>query len=100
VGLSGSQEFPSPFFFYKAARPRRRDHQALLDETVDWRYFVQCVLESLQPPHIIELLILLTWSLEHTWKVGRPAYLHRLGHFDTRDGIHGDEKATVSGQIF
>jgi hypothetical protein len=36
-------------------------------------------LEFLQPAHILELLILSAWSLEHTWKVGRPAYVHRLG---------------------
>jgi hypothetical protein len=63
------------------------------DETEDWQYFVQCILEFLRPPHILELLILSTWSSNHTWKVDRPTYLRRLGFCDTRDGIveHGDQ---------
>jgi hypothetical protein len=52
-----------------------RDYR-LGDETEDWQYFVQCVLEFLRPPHILELLILSTWSSNHTWKVDPPLHTY------------------------
>lgn len=63
------------------------------DETGDWRCFVACFLEFLQLPHILELLILPTWSSGHTWKLDLRVYLRRLGFFNTWDGIveHGDQ---------
>jgi hypothetical protein len=86
-------DIPSFSIWLKGQREDVIQDYRLGDETEDWQYFVQSVLEFLRPPHILELLILSTWSSNHTWKVDRPSYLRRLGFFDTRDGVveHGDQ---------
>jgi hypothetical protein len=46
-------------------------------------FFIKDATEYLRPTHIIELLLLLTWSPEKPWKVDRFEYLRKLGFVDT-----------------
>ncbi|CAG7936549.1 unnamed protein product [Penicillium salamii] len=49
----------------------------------NWLHFTREVAQCLRPPHIIELLLLNTWSTESTWCSQGPIYLHELGFAQT-----------------
>jgi hypothetical protein len=48
--------------------------------------FVDDLREYLRPTHIIELLLLLTWSPQKSWNIDRFEYVRKLG---LRDSIYG-----------
>jgi hypothetical protein len=64
------------------------DHEFLhpqFTELSNWGYFVMTISQYLRPPHIIELLLWM-WNCSR-WNLNRPAFLQRLGLFDTHEGI-------------
>ena len=64
------------------------------DETSEWLFFVERVMQYLRPPHIIELLFSM-WGLQGDRILDRHAYLQRLGFSDVFEGIIESEDQWV-----
>ncbi|GCB20429.1 hypothetical protein AAWM_03314 [Aspergillus awamori] len=65
-----------------------------------WASFIARVTQELRPPHIIELLILITWNSEMVWEIDRPDYLRQLGFLVEPQSVEEMDEAITPNTQF